>query len=285
MKKGLILYPKADRTQLRAFYSDEVYFRNRARHFKRANPSWKIHLESFDEDDSAEFLSDMEKSKYKNLDLFAYIGHGGPDDLYSADIGGASGATNLATRLTAACNNGAVIIFYSCNSGSLSDSLLRDVYLQTLSKGFTLYGHNSAGRAGNNPDKTVFPPSGGAMLIDEALGVLAGAPSFRRAWNARMRNEVDTLWATFFLYSNDELLRQACRSPIRRAVRRNSAYGRTLGWNSELTQIRTLVGVTTTDADDLAIGIARWQFDHFIRKVNVDGILGPKSWRLMKPLL
>ena len=56
--------------------------------------------------------------------------------------------------------------------------MLRKIYLETVDKGFTLYGHSSAGRAGNNPDKTVFPPSNGAMLIDECLGDLAKAPRF-----------------------------------------------------------------------------------------------------------
>jgi len=284
MKKGLIIYPKADRSLDRADYRDEVYFRWLARRFKMAHPDWSIHLESFDEDDSTEFLSDIEKPAYQGLDLFAYIGHGGSHSLYSADIGSGD-ANQLATRLTSACNDGAVIIFYACNAGSLDDSLLRSVYLQTISKGFRLYGHNSAGRAGNNPDKTVFPPSNGAMLIDQALGVLAAAPRFRRAWNARMRNEVDNLWATFFLYSNDELLRAACRQPIQRAARRNRVYAHTLGWTSELARIRALLAVTTTEADDFAIGIARWQFVHFTNKWGVDGILGPNSWRLMEPLL
>lgn len=285
MKKGLILYPKADRSQDRAYYKDELYFRWLARRFRRAHPAWEIHLESFDEDDSAEFLGDMEKTEYRGLDLFAYIGHGGQNVLYSANVSGSSGATNLASRLTTACNDGAVIIFYACNAGRLNDSLLRDVHLKTLSKNFKLYGHASAGRAGNNPDKTVFPPSGGAMLIDQALGVLAEAPRFRRAWNARMRNEVDFLWATFFLYSNEELLQAACRRPIRRAVRANRRYARTLGWSPDLPRIRALLGVTSTEASDLAVAIARWQFGRLSNRWNVDGILGPTSWRLMQPLL
>jgi hypothetical protein len=282
--KGLVVYAKADLTQAREDYIDERYFRLLARRFRRAHPGAEIHLEEFDEDDSAEFLSDIEKPAYQGLDVFAYIGHGGQNALYSADIGG-SDAGDLAGRLSAACNNGATIIFYACNAGRLNESLLRTIHLNTLDKGFWLYGHATAGRAGNNPNKTVFPPSNGAMLIDEALGDLAQVPRFQRAWNYTMGNEADDLWATFFLLSNDELLRRACRSVLRQAVAANRTLMKSLGWQASLDRIRALLGVSAGDEEGLAIGIANWQFQHFGETTEVDGILGRRSWQAMQPEL
>lgn len=283
--KGLILCPKVDRTQAAEEYLDENYFRLLAQRFKRANRHMEINIEDFVEDDSAEFLSDIEKPAYQGLDLFVYIGHGGRRNLYSAGISEASDAPQLAEKLTAACNDGAVIIFYACNAGKLNDSLLRTIYLSTLDKGFVLYGHSSAGRAGNNPDKTVFPPANGAMLIDECLGELAQAHRFRNAWNYAMGNEADDLWATFFSMSYDELLRRACRSVLRRAVAANAIHMNSLGWKSRLDDIRTLLGLDNTEDVGLAIGIARWQFRNFSNKREVDGILGQNSWRRMQQRL
>ena len=87
--KGLILYPKADLTQDRDDYIDERYFQLLARRFRRAHPHADIYLEEFDEDDLSEFLADMAKPVHRGLDLFAYIGHGGGQYLYSADMGAA----------------------------------------------------------------------------------------------------------------------------------------------------------------------------------------------------
>ena len=63
--KGLISYPRVDTSQDRSDYIDERYFRLLARRFRRANPHIDIHLDAFDDDDSAEFLSDIEKPAYQ----------------------------------------------------------------------------------------------------------------------------------------------------------------------------------------------------------------------------
>ena len=284
--KGLISYPRVDTSQDRSDYIDERYFRLLARRFRRANPHMDIHLDAFDEDDSAEFLADIEKPAYQGLDLFAYIGHGGQHRLYSADWGSQDiAASDIAKRLRSACNNGAVIIFYACNTGRLNDSLLRDIHALTIDKNFRLYGHSTSGRAGNNPNKTVFPPTNGAMLIDVCLGNLAHAPRFRRAWDYSMRNESNDLWATFFSMSNDALLRRACRPVIRRAVASNRTYKRTLGWQSRLDQIKALLGLTNDDEEGFAIGVARWQYQKLGGVSGVDGIIGPNTWRQMQPEL
>ena len=281
--KGLIIYPKMDTSQAREDYLDEKYFRLLARRFKKAHKQADIHLEEFDEDDSTEFLSDI--GTYRNLDLFAYIGHGGRHNLYSANIGRSRGA-RLVEKLRAACNDGAVIILYACNAGRLNDSLLRTIYNETIDKRFRLYGHSTAGRAGNNPNKTVFPPANGAMLIDQVLGGFAGVRRFRQAWNQTLGNENDDLWATFFLLSDHELLRRACAPVLKRAVRVNRAYMNSLGWKSELDRIYRWLDVTERDEEELALGIARWQLRHFAGSPNeVDGILGKTSWKKLQPEL
>ena len=276
-----------DTSQDRSEYLDERYFRSLARRFRRANPHADIHLDAFDEDDSAEFLADIKKPAYQGLDLFVYIGHGGQQRLYSADWGSRRDieASDIAERLRAACNDGAVIIFYTCNAGRLNNSLLRNIHALTIGKNFRLYGHSTSGRAGNNPNKTVFPPTNGAMLIDVCLGNLAHAPRFRRAWNYSMGNESDDLWATFFSLSNDELLRRACRTVIRRAVARNRTFKRTLGWQSKLDKINALLRLTDGDEETLAIGVAIWQYQKFGDSRSVDGIIGPNTWRRMQPEL
>jgi hypothetical protein len=281
--KGLVSYPRVDTSQNRSEYLDERYFRLLARRFRRANPHINIHLDAFDEDDSAEFLSDIEKPAYQGLDIFVYIGHGGQHRLYSADRGSQDiAASDIANRLRAACNDGAVIIFYACNVGRLNDSLLRDIHVLTIDKNFRLYGHSTSGRAGNNPNKTVFPPTNGAMLIDVCLGNLAHAPRFRRAWNYSMGNESDDLWASFFSLSNNGLLRRACRPVIRRAVTRNRTFKRTLGWQSKLDKINALLGLANGDEEKLAIGVALWQYQKLGGSPGVDGIIGPNTWRQMK---
>jgi hypothetical protein len=249
----------------------------------------------------------MSKPEYRELDVFAYIGHGGRHNLYSADVGGTSGANQIATRLTNACNNGAKIIFYACNSGRLGDSILRNIHNLTTSKGFRLFGHSTAGRAGNNPNKTVFPPANGAMLIDESLGVLAGARKFRRAWNERFGNESDNLWATFFKMSNEELLETASRSVLARARRSNLRWMRRLGWDENLgpilievatdrdRRLRELMPSYLTPANlrsvyinsqeaqtKFATAVARWQFSRYQNKNDVDGIIGPNTWRRLQ---
>lgn len=281
--KGLVLYPRVDPAQDKEDSLDEAYFRLLARRFRRAHGAADIRLEEYAEDDTAEFMADIAKAEYHGLDLFAYIGHGGTSALYSADVDSADEITALTNALRAACNDDAVIIFYACNAGRLNDSILRTVYLNTIDKRFRLYGHSSTGRAGNNPDKTVFPPANGAHLLDECLGSLASAPRFRRAWDYTMGNESDDLWATFFTLSHDALLRRACGSVIRRAVTANRRQARTAGWSAHLDQVHSAVGVGATASDeDLAVAIARWQADHLDSPGEVDGILGPTSWRVMQ---
>ena len=281
--KGLITYAKPDFSQDRSDYLDEKYFRLLARKFRKAHPHADIHLEEFEEDNSDEFLADLQKPSYTNLDLFVYIGHGGRNRLYSADWGEQDITPALiATRLKAACKDGAVIIFYACNVGRLNNSFLQTLYSLTIGKHFRLYGHNSSGRAGNNPDKTVFPPSNGAMVIDVCLGDLANAPKFRRAWRAAIGNEADDLWATFFTLTNDELLHRSCRSVIDRAVRVNRIYKQRLGWQSKFMEITRLLGLAMPTEQAFAAAIARWQYRHFGGTNDVDGILGRNSWRLMQ---
>lgn len=280
--KGLVLYPKADLTQPRDSYLDERYFRLLARRFQAAHASADIRLEEFDEDDSEEFFGDLGNPDYQGLDVFAYIGHGGQQYLYSADVGGASAIGRLATALTEACNDNAVIVFYACNAGRLNDSILRTVYLSTIAKRFRLYGHSTSGRAGNNPNKTVFPPANGAMLIDACLGDLARAPRFRRAWNYSFGNEADDLWATFFLLTDEQLLRRACRPVLARAAAANRIQMRSLGWNLHLDRIYALLGVSERDEEALALGIARWQIQRFSEPSEADGILGRNSWQRMQ---
>ena len=281
--KGLVLYPRVNPQEARELSLDESYFRQLARRFRRAHGAANISIEEFDEGDTTEFMADIGKSGYQGLDVFAYIGHGGRHALYSASVNEGADGADLIAKLCATCNQGAVILFYACNAGQLNDSLLRTIYLGTIDKRFRLYGHSSTGRAGNNPNKTVFPPPNGAMLIDECLGELAAVPRFRRAWNYAMGNELDDLWATFFTMTNDQLLRRACHTVLNRAVTANRAEMRMAGWGSNLDRVRSAVGVpNTASEEDLAIAIARWQVRHFANKHEVDGILGRNSWRVMQ---
>ena len=287
--KGLVIHAKPNFRQDKADYLDEKYFRLLARKLKSAHPHADIHIEDFEEDNSTEFMADLAKPEYTGLDLFAYIGHGGTQAIYSADWNRNDiTATDIANRLEVSCNNDAVILLYACNMGRLSNSFAKTIYDLTVHKRFRIYGHASSGRAGNNPDKTVFPPANGAMLIDVCLGDLANAPRFSRAWRATMGNERDNLWATFFTLTNNELLHRSCRSVIERAVRANRRYMRTLGWQSRLSDIYSKVGITdpyvllgmlTLDDEELAVSIARWQYPIFGRTNDTDGILGPTSWR------
>lgn len=281
--KGLVLYPKVNPDEDADSSLDEAYFRLLARRFRRAHGAADIHLEEFDEGDTTEFMADIGKADYQGLDLFAYIGHGGRHALYSASIQSDDQVAALTTAIRAACNNGAVILFYSCNAGRLNDSVLRRIHLDTIDMNFRLYGHSSSGRAGNNPDKTVFPPANGANLIDQVLGDLASAPRFRRAWDYTMGNESDDLWATFFTLSNDALLRRACRAPIRRAVAANRNQRRSVGWGDRMAEVRRIVGVADTSSEeDLAVAIARWQTQNLPSPHDVDGVLGRGTWRVMQ---
>jgi hypothetical protein len=281
--KGLVLHPKPGGGYERG--TAEYYFKLLAKRFQNAHKSATIHLEEYEDDSSTEFLADIAKPAFQGLDIFAYIGHGGQHDLYSANIG-PRGADSLIEKLRAACNVGAVILFYACNTGRLNDSLLKTIYNNTRDKGFTLYGHSTAGRAGNNPNKTVFPPANGAMLIDQVLEDFADIPVFRKAWNQTMGNEKDNLWATFFLLDNDELFRRACAPALKRAVKANQNYMKSLGWQKQLQEIASWLEAPEGDAEELAVAIARWQLEHFSGKPKeVDGILGPGSWRALKPEL
>jgi hypothetical protein len=312
--KGLVLHSRVEHSAAVHGYTDVHYFRDLARRFRRINSDWDIHIEQFDEHDETEFLADIAKPEYRNLDVFAYIGHGGQHNLYSSSIGGAAETASLATNLTNACNNNAAIIFYACNAGKLGDSILRDVYNLTTAKNFKLYGHSTLGRAGNNPNKTVFPPANGAMLIDRCLGELASAPKFRTAWNQRFRNEADSLWARFFRLTEQQLFEEACRDVLRRARRGNQRYMTSLGWGNRLADIFPLImpaldaavagplqafravfpshmtaqsiyaALISSEAGQtqFAIAVAHWQFGTFDNPRNVDGIIGPGTWRRLQ---
>ena len=277
LKKGLVIYPKGDG-------GDANYFRLLARRFKRAHPQAEISLENFDEFDEDEFLADLRKPSHKELDIFAYIGHGLTNSLLSAGVSSRREKKGFADRLRVACNNGAVILIYACNCGDLGDSLLSYLHRNTLGKRFPLYGHSTSGRAGNNPNKTVFPPEGGAKLIDQVLGPLAKARRFRAAWNETFGNESNDLWATFFLLTNEQLLRRACASALRTAATANSRRMRDVGWHGEVDRIYRFLGVTEQNEEELALAIARWQVNHF-NADEVDGILGCNSWPVMRPQL
>jgi hypothetical protein len=274
-KKGLVLYPKGDGPQ-------EQYFAVMARRFKRAHVHSSIALEDFDEYDSTEFLADLNKATHQGLDILAYIGHGTSDSLLSASVGSDTEVGGLVDRIRTACNDGASIILYACNCGSLSESLLNKIHRETLPKKFSLYGHNSSGPAAGNPDKTIFPPDGGAMLIDQVLGPLAKARRFETAWRQAMGNEWGDLWATFFLLSNEELLQRTCGSVIRGAASANRRLMKDVGWDQELDRIYQFLGIAERNEEKLALGIARWQVNYFGGD-EADGRLGTNSWRAMRP--
>ncbi|MEZ6127920.1 MAG: hypothetical protein R3C59_04515 [Planctomycetaceae bacterium] len=278
--KGLVTYYRkaAGSTDER----EGTYAKWLARRFKRAHRRSRIHLESFENHDRDEFLSDIEK--YSDLDIFAYIGHGYSNGLLSANLN-SSHLDALVSRLRNACRPGAVILFYACNAGSLNDSLLRKVYLQTRDLRFRLYGHNTAGKAGPNPEKTMFPPADGVLLKRHILGSLVDAPKFRRAWDQTMGDDFNDLWATFFLYEDHELLKRSCAPLLRRAVRANHVSMKKHGWKDQLPQIRRLLHLTSNDKDELALGIANWQLNNFDSTTEVDGILGRRSWAKMQSQL
>jgi hypothetical protein len=276
LTKGLVIYPRGEG-------GDANYFKLLARRFKNAHREAEIHLENFGEYEAAEFQSDLKKSDYTNLDIFAYIGHGGTNNLYSADVG-RNGRAKLATRLSEICNDDAVILLYACNCGNLGDSMLGYLYRHTLEKRFTFYGHHSAGRAGNNPDKTVYPPSDGAKLIEHVMGPLAKSPRLRAAWRATFGNEQDDLWATFFLLSHEDLIRRACKPALAAAGVANNRRKREVGWEPELNKIYPYLGVSVRSDEELALGVARWQAAN-MKPADADGILGRMTWAAMQPKL
>lgn len=292
--KGLVVYSDVGSDRDVPQFTDKKYFRLLANRFQRANSDADIHIETFDEYNSGEFFRDLGNAAYQNLDVFAYIGHGGPNALYSASINTAAERQQLGDTLISTCNDNATIIFYACSAGTLNNSILDTLHRATISKNFTLYGHSTIGRAGNNPNKTVFPPQGGSMLIDAILGDLSDSPAFRRAWNATFGNESDNLWATFWRLDDDELLHRACKPAIDRAMRANRRYMSSLGWRDRIDEIfllcrmippRNSANMSEDDQRRLVLGVGLWQAATFSNKRDIDGIIGPGTWRRMQPEL
>ena len=288
--KGLVVYSDVGSDQDVPEFTDKKYFRLLAGRFQRANSDADIDIETFDENDSGEFFRDLRNADYQSLDVFAYIGHGGTHNLYSASVGPRSTQT-LADTLIASCNDDAVILFYACSSGTLNDSIANTLYRATISKRFRIYGHSTLGRAGNNPNKTVFPPQGGSMLIDAILGDLSDGHAFRRAWNDTFGNESDDLWATFFRLTDEELLHRACKPAIDRAMRSNRRYMSSLGWHNRIDDIfalcrlippRNSSNMSEEDQRRLVLGVGQWQADTFTSGRDIDGVLGPGTWRAMQ---
>lgn len=70
---------------------------------------------------------------------------------------------------------------------------------------------------------------------------------------------------------------------LEKAMRSNRVYGSTLGWKSEMPRIRALLRLPSVHDDaQLARAIFGWQRR---RRLTADGMLGPLSWRRMKPEL
>lgn len=71
---------------------------------------------------------------------------------------------------------------------------------------------------------------------------------------------------------------------VERAIRNNRIYGQTAGWQPHYERIARLLGFTTYIPDEatFALAVARWQAG---RGLNPDGVLGPGTWRAMRPLL
>lgn len=294
-------------------HGDELYMQNLARRFARVNrDQYNVTIENFAEAGTPEFFSDI--ARHANLAVFAYIGHGMPNALASASVNTRAEITRLANTLGRICKRNAVIIFYACSAGRLGNSITQSLHDLTHARGFTFYGHSTSGRAGNNPNKTVFPPAKGAMLVDRVLGDLANAPRFRRAWNASFGNESKPLWARFWRMSEQQLLETACESQLARARRANTRLMARLGWSARLSEIIRLImparasklqwqarvmrslfppflpsraiynALLLSEArqNQFAIAVARYQMARTIRESTVDGILGQTTWAMMQ---
>jgi phosphatidylserine/phosphatidylglycerophosphate/cardiolipin synthase-like enzyme len=77
---------------------------------------------------------------------------------------------------------------------------------------------------------------------------------------------------------------------LHRAVTANQQYGSTI-WNDQMQHIldyffsKGFVSSRLKDPVQFAEGVAKWQATQFTNKRDIDGILGPASWKLLKPLL
>jgi hypothetical protein len=276
LSKGLVIYPRGEG-------GDAKYFKMLAKQFKRAHVQTEISVESFGEWDEDEFMADLKKPAHSGLDIFAYIGHGLTNSLYSASIS-KNERSDFAERIRESCNDGAVVLIYACNCGDLGDSLLSHLQRTLQDKHMTFYGHHTSGRAGNNPDKTVFPPAGGAKLIDHVLGPLARSRRIRNAWRDTFGNESDDLWATFFLLSNEALTLRACASALKSAAAANNRLMREVGWSNDADKLYRFMGVANGKAEELALAIARWQAGN-MSAGEADGILGRQTWTALQPKL
>jgi phosphatidylserine/phosphatidylglycerophosphate/cardiolipin synthase-like enzyme len=92
------------------------------------------------------------------------------------------------------------------------------------------------------------------------------------------------------LLDPENLVAEAPAIDLHKAVTANQQYSRTI-WNGQMQNIldyffsKGFVSSRTQDQVHFAEGIAKWQATQFTNKRDIDGILGPTSWKLLKPLL
>jgi hypothetical protein len=118
------------------------------------------------------------------LDVFAYFGHGVPEQLSSFDNMGPIAVPSLARALLENGRSGILALFYACAAGR------RGGFLESLSRilgpNAVIYGHTDYGPASSNPRVIRYP--GGTFVIDPS-------DSLWPAWTKALKTT--DLWARF----------------------------------------------------------------------------------------
>jgi phosphatidylserine/phosphatidylglycerophosphate/cardiolipin synthase-like enzyme len=111
--------------------------------------------------------------------------------------------------------------------------------------------------------------------------------------------ETDTAWTSYPGGSTEHLVRGEDESPvenpyridIQRAINGNNQYQQQL-WGNQFGPILkyfSSIGISSngapTDSRHFALLVAKWQALQHNARLKVDGVLGPGSWAVMKPLL
>ncbi len=69
-----------------------------------------------------------------------------------------------------------------------------------------------------------------------------------------------------------------------RIARTNRHYARQLGWKAKYHQVKAILGLESTLPDPIEFAHAVWAWQDRTPGLVADGMLGPKTWRRMKPL-
>jgi hypothetical protein len=82
--------------------------------------------------------------------------------------------------------------------------------------------------------------------------------------------------------SDQEIIQMALNVPL--AVRMTPNYAKSAGWGNQLGEICGLLGFSPSypDAKNFVTAVYRWQQTH---QLDADGMLGPDTWKKMKPAL